>query len=213
MHWQVIHIEALNADPSACRLPWVATRGPVCLAVDQSALKLLSPPPDKGPFPLGILARYNRAHPEIPAETLLGVLGMKTHFKNVADWKEMGALDEDVSAFGRDFDFAIDVLRLFQRLTLEERNAWISIWRARGVRRNLIRDIILDYYDLTPALRAQVLVDCAAFAENWAARSGVFPAEELRDMVRSRRFPMVTKAKQELHTLQAALQFPRGTTL
>ncbi len=221
-------------------LPWART-GPVTCAYisDDNEWFWLSPPPNgktetpvlafsreelKTPgawaellrlFPAHRLelAAYSALHPEIPPEALLEALGLKAHYRSLADWKEAGQLSASTIEFGCLHDFNVDVLRLWDRFSESDRAAWNELFLARNFKKNLVRDIVLDLYDLAPEERSRMIAEALDFSAGWRARSGHFPAEEIRDQVRALRSPRIEQLKKEIYSMKKQLRLPPGVRL
>lgn len=167
-----------------------------------------------GPVHRCELAAYQaRFSEDIPEETLLEALGQKPTFKTLADWREWAQLDELSQKLARRYDPPLGALRLWNRLPDSERRVWLDIWTERVFRKNLIRDIIIDYYDLVPQEREEVLGRAADFAAGWNGKSAPFPADEIRDMVRARRMPAFMDLRRKVYHLKKNLGLSRGVQL
>lgn len=166
-------------------------------------------------YPLyrGDLARWQHRHPEVSPETLLEALGVSATFKTVSEWREWSELDELSVGLGRQHDLPLPVLRLWNRLGEELRRGWLAVWDLRNFKRNLIRDIILDFYELAPDARAATLAEARRFAETWNQRSAAFPQDEVRDLVRARRAPAIAELRREIYKIKRELGLRRGVQL
>ncbi len=161
----------------------------------------------------GDLARWQHRHPEVAPETLLEALGVSATFKSVSEWREWSELDELSLALGRQHDLPLPALRLWNRLADDLRRGWLGIWELRNFKRNLIRDIILDFYELAAEAQNETLAEARRFAETWQQRSAVFPQDEVRDLVRARRAPAVAQLRREIYKIKRELGLRRGVQL
>lgn len=159
-------------------------------------------------------ARWWRSHhaDRTPAG-LMQAFGLAEHHRSLADWKEMSELGASAAEMNRRYDLPLNTLRLWNRFHEQEQKAWLHIFELRRIKKNLIREIITDYYDLNPEARKLCLQECTDFAENWQARSSVFPAQELRDLVHRRRYPQYAALRQELFGLRRELQLPKNVAV
>lgn len=239
MNWQVRKKDETKSHRTDFLLPW-ARSGPVtCALISDAEWCWLSPPPGGNSeypvlafsadefktaeawrellrlFPAHRLevALYSAAHPDIPPEALLEALGLKTHYRSLADWKEAGHLSRAAVEFGRLYDFNVDVLRLWDRLSAEDRDGWSELFLARNFKKNLVRDIILDLYDLSAEERKRLRIDAVDFSNGWRARSDHFPSEDIRDKVRAARSPRIDQVKKEIYGLKKQLGLPAGVRL
>jgi hypothetical protein len=144
---------------------------------------------------------------------IMKAFGLAEHHKSLADWKEMSELEAPAAELHRRYDLPLNTLRLWNRLSDDEQKGWLHIFELRQVKRNLIREIIMDFYDLNAEVRRQCLEECTAFAENWQARSSVFPSQELRDLVHRRRYPQYVAMRQELLALKKELNTPKNISI
>lgn len=156
-------------------------------------------------------ARWWRSHhsKRSPAG-LMQAFGLAEHHRSLADWKEMSELEASAAELNRRYDLPLNTLRLWNRLGDDERKGWLHIFELRQVKKNLIREIVMDYYDLDAEGRRLCLEECTAFAEGWQARSSVFPSQELRDLVHRRRYPQYATMRQELFVLKKELNTPKN---
>lgn len=162
------------------------------------------------------LATYQASHPEFPAETVLQASGGKPNFKSLADWRELGALDERSQILGRAFDLPLNVLRLWARLDSGHRETWQNLFETHPFNKNYIRDIVLDLYDLSPAQRTAALTAAQEHAKRWTAReirSRAYPANEVRDLVRELRSPAAETLRRRLLQLRRDLGLPKHMQL
>ena len=81
------------------------------------------------------------------------------------------------------------------------------------MKRNIIREIIADFYDLDGEQRNRALLETERFVKNWKAKKGRFPSEKIRDMVRIFRNPEHEKLRAEVAKRKGKLDLPSGVTL
>lgn len=153
------------------------------------------------------LAAYWAAHPELPMDELIRLCGLRPDYRNRADWQDVGKYPTDVLTFGKQFDFAPAVLRLWERIGADQRAAWSKLWEERNIKKNFIREIIQDVYDLEDQARDEVLQAAQQLAQNWKAKSRPFPGEKVRDLVRQKRYPKFESNRAAIE--QARSSFPR----
>lgn len=144
---------------------------------------------------------------------LMQAFGLAEHHRSVSDWREMSELGEASIELHRKHDLPLNILRLWNRLSTDEKKILNHIFELRKIKKNLIREIIIDYYDLSVEARKICLQECTDFAQNWQAKSSVFPAQELRDMVHRSRYPQYEVLRKELFALRKELSLPKGIQL
>ena len=209
LSWLVPPPETHGGDSPSATAPPVGVFTPDDLAGEEAWRLLLRLYPGHA----ADIARYSASRGEIPADVFLNVLGLRNHYKNLADWRELGEVDESCRELARRYDFPINVLRLWNRLNEANRSAWMELWRKRNVRKNLIREIIRDFYDLDEAGRERALERAEEYSAAWKARSGHFPGEKLRDIVREIRYPRFETLAVQLRDLKKELNLPAGIRL
>lgn len=158
------------------------------------------------------LSGYAAKNPDLPAELFLRILGMDPNYRSVSDFTELSALRPETIVFGKTHDFHVNILRLFDRIPQPQCKAWQSLWEKRRIKKNLIREIIQDFYDLSAPEREKTLRKCEEFSEAWKAKSGVFPAEEIRDTVRRARNPSIEENAARMRDLKNRIS-AKGITL
>ena len=188
--------------------------GPVCILDESdtsqaSAWKLLL---SFAPVHPARLAVFLKAHfPLIPEPEVCEILGLKADYRGLADCREMQKLDPVSVKLAEAFDFPVHVLRLFSRL--EAREELLLLFQERNVRKNIIREIIQDLYDLPSEKRNLASARMLEFSQGWQARSAVFPAEDLRDLVRMIRYPRSEELRRSIRTAVSRMNLPQGVQL
>ncbi|MBX7058174.1 MAG: hypothetical protein K1X75_08910 [Leptospirales bacterium] len=200
-----VYLLRKSADPSAAALLLEIDD----LASDRS-LKILM-----RLFPLhkGQLARWLGQFAEASPQAALNALGQSLNYKNLEEWQGWAKLAEDCLQLAVDFDPPFPILRLWERLPELERNRWSNLFRKRSIRRNLVRDLMLDLVELDEARRQEAWQSAEAEDRGFSGKSQSFPAELIRDTVRSLRRPAYSALKSEVYRLKRALGLPRGVQL
>ena len=150
------------------------------------------------------LARFTESL-EIEPDGLIRALGWKAHYRSRDEWKQWASLSEASEQLYLLYDFPLNVLRLWDRIDDASRSQWMDLWKARGFKKNLVKEIIQYYHDLSPQQRQQALQDALEFSANWKARSGIFPAEQIRDQLYRQRYPEISGLQEQVFQLQKAL--------
>lgn len=237
MRWEIMSHESIKSMPTDWLLPGV-TQTLHAFAVKSEGLHLLiAPQLQEASHPVAIydlaelqrqsawqeilpalhslhlvdLAAYQQVHKQIEATLLLSALGKRVDYRALADWKEMAALDESSQELARKYDFHLNTLRLWDRLNPNHREQWLHIWQNRQVKKNLIREIIHDYYDLKADYRTLALQAAADLDQGWGP--GIFPSEKLRDIVRDLRNPGSQQLRREVFQIKRAMDLPRQIQL
>ncbi|MBE7437918.1 MAG: hypothetical protein HS115_05615 [Spirochaetales bacterium] len=156
------------------------------------------------------LAYYSARHSDLPPGPMLLALGLRKNYQSLAEWREAGLLSHRGRGLGVLYDLPLATIRLYDRFGEADQNTWDQLWQKRRVKKNLVREMIHDFYDLGPVDRQECLAEVQAFEESWAARSAPFPAETLRDLVRARRFPELTALGQRVKEKIRELKLPPG---
>jgi len=150
------------------------------------------------------LARFTRDEGLAP-DGLIQALGWKAHYRTREEWAQWAELDAISEKLFLIYDFPLNTLRLWDRLGDDDRTAWMELWQSRGLKKNLVREIIQYYHDLSAEARKSALERCQEFSENWKARSGNFPGEQLRDILYSMRYPEISDLQNQVFQLQKRL--------
>lgn len=156
------------------------------------------------------LARWWRSC--IPHASPVGMMlahGLANNHRSLADWKEMAELDDSSALLHRLHELPLSTLRLWNRLAEDTQSAWWSVFTSRHIKRNLIREIITDFYDLSPEDRASILTECLGFAAAWGENPAPFPAQQLRDRVHRKRYARSEVQRSELFALKRRMGLPR----
>lgn len=151
-----------------------------------------------------LLARLSRSLP-FQEDGLIQALGWKVHYRSKEEWEQWARLDALSEELFMRFDFPLSILRLWDRWEERHRRDWFDLWIARGFKKNLIREIILYFHDLHPDVRQEAIEDALIFSHNWKARSGNFPAEQVRDMIYRKRYPEISQLKEQAFRIQKGL--------
>ncbi|MCB1326292.1 MAG: hypothetical protein H7A21_06470 [Spirochaetales bacterium] len=142
-------------------------------------------------------ARYLARHPDLPAGPFLAHYGFAANFKTLSEWKELAEFDDLTLDLSRGYEPSTAVLRLWNRLPQEQRREWLALFERRRFRRNLVREIVVDLYDLTEDDRLLALRQAVELDQNWRAHSQPFPAHRVRDRLRELRFPRLSAAREQ----------------
>ncbi len=175
------------------------------------------------PMPHAQLAAYwqNVLAPHgIEPGALLGACGLADHFSKLSQWQELGRLGRMSRLLARKYDLPLRVLRLWDRFDSQEQKRWLQIWQKYSWGRNLIQDMICDYYELPATKRKASLKQAARIIAAWEKKkqekkSRLFPQREVRDMLRKLRSPEVQKRIQEAQKEKRKLEagWPKGLSL
>lgn len=156
------------------------------------------------------LARWWKRHiPDVSPTAMMLACGLGNNHRSLADWREMSELDDSAAWLHRTHELPLAVLRLWNRLSEAEKQAWLKIFSLHPIKRNLMREILMDYYDLEPAARASTLRECQAFSEDRRSKPTPFPAQQLRDLVHRQRYARSEPQRNDLFALKRRLQLPR----
>ena len=151
------------------------------------------------------LAAYSIENTDIQLNIFFELLGIKRTHKSIAEWKEMGKLGENARKLYNCYEFPVNILRLWERLEKEQLDIWLSIFQKHTIKRNIVREIILYLYDLSPEDRILSLRYAEKYSENWQNTKSPFPSEEIRDFIKSKRFPHSESVQRELSKLRNKL--------
>lgn len=160
--------------------------------------------------PVALVAYLEANFPAISDQALCEILDIKADYRGLADAKDVRQMDKLSVKLAEIYDLPVHVLRLFSRLP--EQSELAGLFFDRGVRKNIVREIIQDLYDLAPGLRAQVVKGMQEFSDTWKGHS-VFPAEELRDLVRLARYPRSEQLRREIRAAVARMKLPPGVQI
>lgn len=156
------------------------------------------------PVSLPRLAKW-AANTGLDTVQVMEAFGSKINYRSVEEWKEAAGYSEVTVQAAEKYGLPVSVLRLYERLSSNEQNRLNRLFDTRSIKRNLIREMIQDFYDLNTESRSATLKSMEIFSDSWKAKSGVFPQHELRDMVRQARYPqhfeMQSRLKKILKTL------------
>lgn len=159
------------------------------------------------------LAVYAKNHPEISIDTFIGAKNQKITYKTRENWIEMAEFDENSRQLGKVYGFKNSVLRLFNRFTKDDQLEWIDIWQRRNIKKNFIRDLITDYYDLPVNIRPGIMAQVREFEKGWGDSASVFPSSGLRDLVHEARYPEISKIKKQIQNLKKQMKLPKEILL
>ena len=155
----------------------------------------------------------------IDAGVFLESYGLRIHFQSHADWEELGQLGEKSRALARAYDFPLRILRLWNRISETEQSQWLKIWEKYNFGRNLIQDIICDYYELDISIRKELLEEFikesseealslkqkGSEKERLQAKFSAREARLIRDKVRELRLPKIKEMQREVYQAKRKL--------
>jgi hypothetical protein len=103
----------------------------------------------------------------MPGSELCALMGIKADYRGLADAQDARHLDEASVHLAETYDLPLHVVRLFSRIS--QREKLLSLLQERSVRKNLIREIVQDLYDLQEDKRAAVIEEMMAYSEGWTS--------------------------------------------
>ncbi|MDH5657403.1 MAG: hypothetical protein OEZ34_15935 [Spirochaetia bacterium] len=151
------------------------------------------------------LARYSLDNPELPETIFFQVLDLKKTHKTTADWKEMGTLGKNARKLYTYYEFPLNILRLWERMESEYTDRWLNLFQKHNIKKNIIREIILYIYDLCFTDRDLCIQFAEKLSKNWENTRSPFPAEEVRNFIKQKRFPVSEKIQKNLAALKNKL--------
>ncbi|HMU83439.1 MAG TPA: hypothetical protein PKX74_08430 [Leptospiraceae bacterium] len=157
-------------------------------------------------IPATVVARM--VQPFLPVEntnqTLCDILGWKRDYQNLTEAADLLSFDSQTIQLSCMHDLPVPVLRLFARI--QEKTQLLQIFKTRSVRKNLVREIILDLYDLEEGARTRVINELLRSAQSTDSLAG----EDLRDLVRKERHPKSEQIRQQIKEIKKSMNLPSG---
>lgn len=144
---------------------------------------------------------------KVDAGIFLENYGLKLHFQSYADWEELGQLGERSRRLARNYGFPLRILRLWDRLSESEQAQWLRVWGKYDFGRNLIQDIICDYYELEKPARKKALQKALALCHKEESKSSranklklsAQEARSLRDDIRELHSPKIRQMQGKVY--------------
>ena len=102
----------------------------------------------------------------IDAGIFLEHYGLGLHYQSYSDWKELGQITKSSRDLAQSYNLPLRILRLWNRFEAEEQLSWREIWTKQNVNKNIIQDIISNYYELDKEKRKQALHSAKKFLTN-----------------------------------------------
>lgn len=239
MHWNTVTVDEIKVIHKEKILPWAHPSPiPFAVRIEKDLFWLIEPLNLKSaqsiasffwedlekseaweilvksaPAHLLDLASYSHSQNYKYDEIFFNLLGMKMTHKSISEWKEAGSLSHETILFGKKYDFTVNVLRLWERLSADENNFWSELFLQRNIKKNLIREIIDDYYDLNAENRKTARSFAEKFSKNWTNTRSPFPAHLIRDEIHNLRYPVSEKIKKEIKNIQTKLNLPGNAVM
>lgn len=160
--------------------------------------------------PIRLVSFLHHRFPEIPDSELCAVMNIKADYRGLADVQHARLLDEVSVKLAEKHDLPLHVVRLFSRIA--EREELFALFEKRSVRKNLIREMIQDLYDLSADKRTVAAAQLREYSDQWQS-AAVFPAEELRDLVRRARYPRSEELRTTIRRALARMNLPAGVQI
>lgn len=159
------------------------------------------------------LAHYSSKNPWIEPVVFLEATGSSVHYKNLENWREMGKLDADTRDLARKYDLPLTVLRLWNRLSPEERQFWNSIWDGGVVKKKHIREMIELYYELGAKEREAAQNNIQDLCKNQSQENRVFPGESVIASLKAHRYPRFETLRREIFSAKQRLKMGKRVSL
>lgn len=156
--------------------------------------------------PLRLLSAVLKFHPDLSDSLAAEILGLKSDYRGRADALDARRFSEAAVRLAELFDPPVHILRLFDRLGQKE--DLLEIFVRLNIKRNLVREIIQDFYDLPDTERYAALEDMKQ-----AAAEGAISGEDLRGLVRLIRFPRSEELRRQVRVCVSRMELPPGVRI
>jgi hypothetical protein len=140
-------------------------------------------------------------------EYLFEALGWSYNYKTKNEWEECSKFKKNSIILLNIYPYPISIIRLWDRILEEIQNIWLEILSIFPIKKNLLREIIQDLYDLDYENQKDISLKAMELAKKYQDKKlPIFPYEEIKDLIKSVRYPESYIRKKESYKLKKKLE-------
>lgn len=224
MQWEILSLDDLKAFSQANLLPRQNHSFPVF--ADETGLLTLPPPKEKIPViffssreELQVWELLVRWHPQSKTDlarygkyrhfepsAFMEALGYRVNYRSLDEWKESSDFSDITASLDHMYDLPVSMLRLCNRLSVEELMYWIDVFTIHKCKKNYIIEIIKNYYDIAPPQRQLLRERFIELEKDILHKSEPFPWQTFMEYAREVRFPELYAEKKKLDVIRQKIE-------
>ncbi len=134
-------------------------------------------------------------------------MGWSMNYKTINEWKEWKSFNENSILLLDLYEFPISVIRIWDRFPLDIQKKWLEILSIYNIKRNVLKEIIIDLYDLSYNEQEHISSTCLKMAKDFLQKDqSIFPQDEMKEIIKQKRFPMSYQKKKESYFYKKKLE-------
>ncbi|MFN3604366.1 MAG: hypothetical protein ACK4UJ_06630 [Leptonema sp. (in: bacteria)] len=132
----------------------------------------------------------------------------KDNYKTRSDWEEWKSFRKNSELLYEMYEFSIQIIRLWDRLDTEIQTLWLKILEIIPIKRNLLKEIIMDLYDLKYDQQIYVSKKNYEYVLEKKEKNEITieTQEILRENVKNLRYPKYYQRKKESYFLKKRIE-------
>lgn len=130
------------------------------------------------------------------------------NYKTRNDWEEWKTFRRESEILYEIYEFPIQIIRLWDRLNEEIQNFWLKILEIFPIKKNLMKEILMDLYDLPLETQLEISKTCYAYIQEQIQGKAltIEIQETIRDQIKKLRYPLYYERKKESYHLKKKLE-------
>lgn len=130
------------------------------------------------------------------------------NYKTRSDWEEWKQLSKNSEIFYELYDFPLQIIRLWDRFSEEIQTIWLKILEIVFIKKNLMREIILDLYDLPYEKQIKISSESLNYIRNLKEKNliTIETQEIIRENIKKERYPLFYNNKKESYFLKKKIE-------
>ncbi len=150
---------------------------------------------------------WNKNHLFENLENLFLIFGWSYNYKTKSEWEEWCKFQKNSEILLDFYDFSIQTIRLWDRFSEENQNIWLEILKIFRIKKNYMKEIIHDLYDLTYEEQKSLSLNALELAKKYQVQKmNLFPQDEIRELIKSVRYKLSYERKKESYKLKKKIE-------
>lgn len=130
------------------------------------------------------------------------------NYKTRNDWEEWKNLEKNSEILYELYDFPLQILRLWDRFSEEIQTIWLKILEIVFFKKNLMREIIIDLYDLPYEKQIKISKESLNYIKRLKEKNSITieTQETIRENIKKERYPLTYNSKKESYLLKKRIE-------
>ncbi len=130
------------------------------------------------------------------------------NYKTRNDWEEWRSFSTQSEILYELYEFPIQIIRVWNRFNNEVQNIWLKILTILNIKKNLLKEIFMDLYDLSLEKQLEISKTLYEYVEKQKKENSltIQTQETIRDHIKQLRYPLYFQRKKESYYFKKKLE-------